>query len=119
MREVLCSLVDTIPGVQVVCTLTGETDATDWLYRHRGRWDVMILDLVLHEGSGFNLIGRATRLLGNGRAVVLSDYVTPTIARKCIDHGADAAFSKAQGGDLMHYLEALVAGKPIGAAAVQ
>lgn len=111
MRELLCSAIETIPGAEVVGTVSSETDATDWLYRHPGDWDVAILDLVLQDGSGFNLISRATRALGNGKAVVLSEYVTPIIARKCIQHGADAAFTKSQGGALIHYLEALVANK--------
>lgn len=105
MRELVCDLLDAVGGFEVVGTAANETAATDWLLRHRGGWDLAIVDLLLAEGSGFTLIGRCNKEPG-GAVVVFSDFVTPVVRERCIRLGADGVISKAQFGELRAYLQA-------------
>lgn len=105
MRELVCDLLDSVGGFEVVGTAANETSATDWLLRHRGGWDLAIVDLLLAEGSGFTLIGRCNKEPG-GAVVVFSDFVTPVVRERCIRLGADGVISKAQFGELRAYLQA-------------
>jgi DNA-binding NarL/FixJ family response regulator len=105
MRELVCDLLDSVGGFEVVGTAANETAATDWLLRHRGGWDLAIVDLLLAEGSGFTLIGRCNKEPG-GAVVVFSDFVTPVVRERCIRLGADGVISKAQFGELRAYLQA-------------
>ena len=105
MRELVCDLLDSVGGFEVVGTAANETAATDWLLRHRGGWDLAIVDLLLAEGSGFTLIGRCNKEPG-GAVVVFSDFVTPVVRHRCIRLGADGVISKAQFGELRAYLQA-------------
>ena len=61
MQELLCDLLASVGGFDVVGTANTETAATDWLLRHRGGWDLAIVDLLLGEGSGFTLISRCNK----------------------------------------------------------
>lgn len=105
MQELLRDLLDSVGGFEVVGVADNETSATDWLLRHRGGWDVAILDLLLAEGSGFNLLARCNREPG-GAVVVFSDFVTPVVRQRCVHLGADGVISKAQFGELRAYLQA-------------
>ena len=105
MQELLRGLLESVGGFEVVGTAATETDATDWLQRHKGGWDLAIVDLLLAEGSGFTLLTRCNNEPG-GAVVVFSDFVTPVVRRRCIQLGADGVISKAQFGELRAYLRA-------------
>jgi len=45
-------------GVNVVATAATETEATELIFKREGDWQLVTLDLLLEEGSGFNLIPR-------------------------------------------------------------
>lgn len=105
MQELLRDLLDSIGGFEVVGVAASETNATDWLHRHKGGWDLAILDLLLAEGSGFTLLSRCNKEPG-GAVVVFSDFVTPVVRQRCIELGADGVISKAEFGELRAYLQA-------------
>jgi DNA-binding NarL/FixJ family response regulator len=105
MQELLRDLLDSIGGFELVGSAPTETLATDWLLRHRGGWDLAIVDLLLGEGSGFTLIGRCNNE-PSGAVLVFSDFVTPVVRQRCIGLGADGVISKAQFGELRAYLQA-------------
>ena len=105
MQELICDLLDSVGGFEVVGTAANETGATDWLLRHKGGWDLAIVDLLLGEGSGFTLISRCNKD-SSGAVVVFSDFVTPVVRQRCIRLGADGVISKAQFGELRAYLQA-------------
>jgi two-component system OmpR family response regulator len=104
---VLADLFHAIGGYRIAAFVTTEIEATAWLQQHRGEWQLATLDLVLHDGSGFNLIQRCKALDGGGHVIVLSDFVTPAIEQRCRGMGADAVFSKADVKGLTSYLEGL------------
>lgn len=105
MQELVSDLLESVGGFEVVGMASNETAATEWLLRHRGGWDLAIVDLLLAEGSGFTLITRCNKEPG-GAVLVFSDFVTPVVRQRCIRLGADGVISKAQFGELRAYLQA-------------
>lgn len=105
MQDLLRDLLDSIGGFEVVGSVASETDATEWLLRHRGGWDLAIMDLLLAEGSGFTLLTRCNKE-PSGAVVVFSDFVTPVVRERCIHLGADGVISKAEFPELRAYLRA-------------
>lgn len=107
MQEALTDLLTEIGGYRVVATVATEMDAQDWLQHHQGEWQLAILDLVLHEGSGFNLLRRCRLKPGLERVVVLSEFMSPAIAQKCLEWGAAAVFRKSEVKQLAEFLTRL------------
>lgn len=105
MQELVRDLLESVGGFDVVGMADNETTATEWLLRHRGGWDLAIIDLLLAEGSGFTLLTRCNMEPG-GAVVVFSDFVTPVVRQRCVRLGADGVISKAQFGELRAYLQA-------------
>lgn len=70
----------------------------------------MIVDLILKEGSGFNVIARARRNSSELKIAVFSAYATPGIRKHCRSVGADAVFDKTETLELASWLEGLKAG---------
>ena len=105
MQELVGDLLESVGGFEIVGMASNETAATDWLLRHRGGWDLAIVDLLLAEGSGFTLITRCNKEPG-GAVLVFSDFVTPVVRQRCLRLGADGVISKAQFGELRRYLQA-------------
>jgi DNA-binding NarL/FixJ family response regulator len=105
MQELICDLLESVGGFELVGMASSETSATDWLLRHRGGWDLAIVDLLLGEGSGFTLITRCNNE-PSGAVVVFSDFVTDVVRQRCIRLGADGVISKAQFAELRTYLQA-------------
>jgi DNA-binding NarL/FixJ family response regulator len=94
MRGLLGDLFATMGGIEVVATATTEAEANLWLEEHPGGWDVAVIDLVLEQGAGMNVIRRCKADPNGGRVVVFSSYATPGVRQHCIDLGADAVFDK-------------------------
>lgn len=93
--DVVQQLISQVGPYRVVASLPTETEATDWLQRGQS-FDVAVVDLVLRDGSGFNLLGRLRSANEGARILVLSDYATPGIRVRCVELGADAVFSKGE-----------------------
>lgn len=109
MQAALLDLFSTLGGINVVATASTETEATELIFKQEGDWELVTLDLLLAEGSGFNLIHRCKAHPNAGKVVVLSDYVTPVIKLKCLSLGADAVFSKsAESKQFTDYVASLV-----------
>ena len=105
MQELVGSLLDSVGGFELVGSAENETSATDWLLRHRGGWDLAIVDLLLGEGTGFTLVSRCNKEPG-GAVLVFSDFVTEAVRQRCLRLGADGVISKAEFGELRAYLQA-------------
>jgi DNA-binding NarL/FixJ family response regulator len=96
MRGLLGDLFASIGGFRVVATASTEAEANLWLDEHHGGWDVAIVDLVLEQGAGMNVIRRCKADRDGGRVVVFSSYATPGVRQHCLDLGADAVFDKGE-----------------------
>lgn len=96
MRGLLGDLFASIGGFRVVAAASTEAEANLWLDDHPGAWDVAIVDLVLEQGAGMNVIRRCKADPNGGRIVVFSSYASPGVRQHCLDLGADAVFEKGQ-----------------------
>jgi two-component system, OmpR family, response regulator len=91
----------------LLAILGRESAATEWLETHPDEAEVVVLDLLLLDGSGFNLIDRARQHQPRAKVIVFSSYATPAVAEKCLRLGADAVFRKSEVTELTSYLERL------------
>jgi CheY-like chemotaxis protein len=108
-KEILATvedLLDDIGGFIVIARLATESEATAWLELNHSNWALVVTDLVLLEGSGFNLVGRYRARNKRGEIVVLSDYAASQVKEKCLKSGANAVFSKGEAAAFAQYLEA-------------
>jgi CheY-like chemotaxis protein len=108
MRGLLGELFTSIGGFQVVASASTEAEANLWLDEHPGGWDVAVVDLVLEEGAGMNVIRRCKADPAGGRIVVFSSYATPGVRQHCLELGADAVFDKSETGPFIQWIGDLV-----------
>jgi DNA-binding NarL/FixJ family response regulator len=107
MRGLLADLFATMGGITVVATATTEAEANLWLDEHPGGWDVAVLDLVLDQGAGMNVIRRCKAEPNGGRVIVFSSYATPGVRQHCLDLGADAVFDKSDTAGFIAWFDGL------------
>ncbi len=112
IRESLIATLEELVPVQVVGTAEDELTAVQWLSKSGNRADLVIIDIFLKGGSGLGVL-RAAHSLGQRRClVVLSNYATADIRRKCLELGAHRVFDKSNEIDaLISYCGALAAGE--------
>jgi DNA-binding NarL/FixJ family response regulator len=56
--------------------------------------DLVVVDIFLKSGSGLGVLKAAAALPASVKLVVLSNYATPDMRRKCLELGADRVFDK-------------------------
>jgi DNA-binding NarL/FixJ family response regulator len=103
VQESVVQFLEALPGIRVVSVAGSEGEATQWLQDHDG-WDAIVLDLLLQEGSGFNVLQRLRHRTPRKQVIVFSDFATPGIARRCLDFGANRVFTKREYVGLAEYL---------------
>jgi DNA-binding NarL/FixJ family response regulator len=82
-----------LAGVQVIASAETAGEAIAALAQHAS-WQLAIVDLFLAEGSGLTVL-RACQQRGAGQHVlVLTNYPTAEMRRRCLGLGADAVFDK-------------------------
>ncbi len=111
IRESLIATLEELVPLEVVGTAEDESTAIQWLGRRQNQADLVIVDIFLKGGSGLGVLRAATGFPNRHKLVVLSNYATPDIRRKCLDLGADRVFDKSNDIDaLIHYCGRLAAG---------
>jgi DNA-binding NarL/FixJ family response regulator len=105
MQAALRDLLLTLPGFEVVATAATEERATEWVLEKDTAWDLAVVDLLLQDGSGFNVVRRLRGAHPGGHIVVFSEFATSALKDKCIALGADAAFLKSDLSAMVRYLE--------------
>jgi two-component system OmpR family response regulator len=103
----LKDLVDTVENARIVGVARNETVATEWAMSNRAQWDLAIVDILLDQGSGLNLIRRLKRQPGAGHVVVFSGFITEVVKQHCLSLGADAVFQKGESRALAEYVDSL------------
>ncbi|MDB5847931.1 MAG: hypothetical protein JWP29_1683 [Rhodoferax sp.] len=94
IREVLIPSMEELGNLQVVAVAETSAEALLALALHASVWQEAVVDLFLREGSGLDVLHAcATRRPGQ-RVVVLTNYATSEIRRRCLALGADAVFDK-------------------------
>ena len=94
IRENLIGTLEELTCVRVVGSSTTESDALDWLRSNANRWDLVIVDLFLKQGSGIHLVQHIERTHPTQRIVVFSNYVNASVRKRCAQLGVDAVFDK-------------------------
>lgn len=111
IRENLIATLEELVPLEVVAYAEDESTALRWLTGQKHGVDLVIVDIFLKGGSGLGVL-RAMQGLGRGcRLVVLSNYATHDMRRKCLALGADRVFDKSHDIDaLIAYCSRLAAG---------
>ena len=74
--------------------------------------DLVIIDIFLRKGSGLGVLQGLAGSSRDCKRVVLSNFATPDMRRKCLDLGADKVFDKSNEIDgLINYCARLAAGE--------
>ena len=94
IRENLISTLEEIAPVKVVGFAETENEASLWLSSHNGDWQLAIVDLFLKEGSGLGVLKGCQNRSAGQKVVVLTNYATSDIRRRCAELGSDAVFDK-------------------------
>ena len=102
IRDSLIATLEELVGIDVVGTAEDETTACNWLTQPGSEFDLVIVDIFLKAGSGLGVLRAVRALAQPHKLVVLSNYATPAMRRKCLELGADKVFDKS------HELEALI-----------
>ena len=94
IRENLIAALEELAPVTVVGTAEDEPTAVDWLGSRFHECDLVIIDIFLKRGSGLGVLRAASDLRKPMSLVVLSNYATADMRRKCLDLGASRVFDK-------------------------
>lgn len=94
IRENLIGTLEELTCASVVGFAETEAHARAWLLDPANRWDLAIVDLFLKQGSGLGVLQACMSRKPTQRVVVLSNYATPDIRRRCAEFGVDAVFDK-------------------------
>jgi DNA-binding NarL/FixJ family response regulator len=94
IRENLIATLEEMVPLQVVGTAEDEATASYWIGRSDNACDLIIIDIFLKGGSGLGVLQAARTSASHCKLVVLSNYATPDMRRKCLELGADRVFDK-------------------------
>lgn len=112
IRENLIATLEELVPLEVVGFAEDEPSALRWLSDRGEDCDLCIVDIFLKLGSGFGVLRAMEGAAWPCRRVVLSNFATPDLRRRCLDLGADKVFDKSNDIDaLIRYCERLAAGE--------
>ena len=110
IRENLIGTLEELASVVTLGWSETESEAKAWLAANVAQWDLAIVDLFLKQGSGLGVLEACQQRGREQRVVVLSNYATPDMRKRCAQLGADAVFDKSNEIDaLVDYCLALAA----------
>jgi DNA-binding NarL/FixJ family response regulator len=92
IRENLVAALEEMAPIEVVGTADDEASAVRWLGENQ--CDLAVVDIFLKSGSGLGVLKAAVTTRRPTKLVVLSNYATPDMRRKCLELGADRVFDK-------------------------
>lgn len=111
IREGLIATLEELSHVAVVGTAEDEVSAMTWLSDSGHAVDLVIIDIFLKAGSGLGVLRNASALARGCKLVVLTNYATGDMRRRCIELGADRVFDKSNEiDDLIDYCARLSGG---------
>ncbi|RZL63651.1 MAG: response regulator [Variovorax sp.] len=94
IRENLVATLEELAHAAVIGFSETESAAVAWLGAHDAEWNLAIVDLFLKQGSGLGVLQASANRANTQKVVVLSNYATPDIRRRCAELGVDAVFDK-------------------------
>ena len=94
IRENLIGTLEELASIEPLGWAETENEAKSWLAQNGSRWDLAIVDLFLKQGSGLGVLDACRGRTPGRRVVVLSNYATADMRKRCLQLGADAVFDK-------------------------
>lgn len=108
IRHNLIATLEEMLAMNVVGSARSEAEALTWMSGPAGEADLLIIDIFLQSGSGLGVLAQAAELMPASRRVVLTNFATPDMRRRCLALGADRVFDKSSELDeLIAYCDAL------------
>lgn len=92
--ENLVATLEELDNLEVVGSVADEHSAVAQLREDPQRADLLIIDVFLRQGSGLGVLMEAQRLKLSARRVVLTNYATEDVRRRCALLGAERVFDK-------------------------
>jgi DNA-binding NarL/FixJ family response regulator len=112
--NLIATLEELVPVVRVVGIAEDEATAVAWLAHAEHQVGLVIIDIFLKGGSGLGVLRHARASQPGAKLVVLSNYATQDMRRRCFELGADKVFDKSDEIDaLIQYCDRMAPGKPI------
>jgi DNA-binding NarL/FixJ family response regulator len=93
IRDNLVATLRELAQVEPLGYAETESAALEWLALHAD-WQLLVVDLWLRQGSGLGVLRASRQRQPHQRVVVLSNYATPDMRKRCAELGADAVFDK-------------------------
>lgn len=112
IRSTLIPAMAELADLHVVAFAEGADDAIALLAAHAEGWEVAVVDIFLKQGSGLAVLRGCQVRRPYQRVVVLTNYLTPDIRKRCAELGADAVFDKSNELDAFFDLCSSFGGKP-------
>ena len=94
IRENLIATLEELANVEFAGTTDNEDDAKVWLNDNQNVWHLAVVDLFLKQGSGLGVLHSCRERNPQQKVVVLSNYATSDIRKRCAQLGVDAVFDK-------------------------
>jgi DNA-binding NarL/FixJ family response regulator len=94
IRENLIATLEELAEVDVLGAADSEQAALAWLSDRAAACDLVIVDIFLKSGSGLGVLAAKPTKAPGRKVVVLSNYATADMRRKCLELGADRVFDK-------------------------
>jgi DNA-binding NarL/FixJ family response regulator len=94
IRENLVGTLEELTCIETIGHAETEDEARAWLASHPEDWELAIVDLFLKQGSGLGVVQECAERQPHQKVVVLSNYATPDIRKRCAQLGVDAVFDK-------------------------
>jgi two-component system OmpR family response regulator len=94
IRDNLIATLEELANIDAMGTAETENEAKAWLKDKDQPWDLAIVDLFLKQGSGLGVLEACRNREAHQKVIVLSNYATADIRKRCIQLGVDAVFDK-------------------------
>lgn len=94
IRENLVGTLEELTCIETIGYAEAESEARAWFDGHRDDWELAVVDLFLKQGSGLGVLQACADRQPHQKVVVLSNYATPDIRKRCAELGVDAVFDK-------------------------
>ena len=94
IRDNLMATLEELAGIEAVGTAETENEGKAWLLQAGHTWDLAIVDLFLKQGSGLGVLEACRNRQPHQKVIVLSNYATTDIRKRCAQLGVDAVFDK-------------------------
>lgn len=94
IRQNLIATLEEMLPLRMVGSAEDESSAVAWIQATGVACDLMLIDIVLKSGTGLEVLRRAHASGTDAKLVVLSNFATADMRRRCQQLGADRVFDK-------------------------